>query len=110
MSLIQASSSIAQVKPEEVARFVDIFFQDILRVVNGDIDFFNNVNCKIMSITFLAADTDSSVAHGLGRIPTGYIQVSSNAAMSLYDGSVPRDATTLYLRSNAVGTAGILVF
>ena len=110
MSKIQASTGIAQVKPEEVQRFVDLFCQDVTRVVNGNLDFATNFNAKALSVNFSAANTDVAVAHGLGRVVVGYVQTGASAAMSLYDGSKASTSSTLYLRSSATGTARILVY
>lgn len=110
MSKISASPDISQVKPEELARFVDIFCHDVVQKVNGDLDFQNNINCKLVSIPFAAANTEASVSHGLGRVPTGYLVYGATAAMSVYNGVSTNTAALLYLRASAVGTANLIVF
>lgn len=110
MSKIQASGGIAQVKPEDVPRFVDIFCQEVLRVVNGGLDFSTNFDCKIVSATFTVANSDLAVAHGLGRVAGGYFPINKSAAMDIYTGSGQGTASTIYLRSSAVGAVDLVVF
>lgn len=110
MSQIQASTSIQQVKPDEVPRFVDIFFQEVIRVVNGGLDFQTNFNCKLLIAAFPAANTQVAVSHGLGRNPAGYIVTSISANIVIFNGSTPSNASTLYLQSSGAGSAGLLIY
>lgn len=43
----------------------------------------------IVSVTFLAPDTDIEVTHGLGRAPLGYYPIRKSAACDVYDGTAP---------------------
>ena len=110
MSQIQASTNVQQVPPTEFPRFVDLALQDIVRVVNGNIEFQNNVKCKLVSVNFSSANTDASVGHGLGKVPAGYIVTSLTANMVVFNGSSGATKDTLTLQSSAPGTAGLLVF
>jgi hypothetical protein len=56
---------------------------------------------------FTAADTDVSVAHGLGRVPEGWIAVRCSAAVTVYDGSASSSEDVLVLR--ATGAADVYV-
>ncbi len=110
MSKIQASTDMSNVKPEELAKFVDLFFQDVDRVVNGDLDFQTNFNCQILSITFSAVNTDTTLFHNLKRVPAGYIVISASAATSVYNGSMGNTSSSLFLRASSAATVGLLVF
>ncbi len=110
MSRIQASTDMTQVKPEELARYIDLFFQEVVRTVNGKLDFATNINCKLLSMTFSAANADTTVSHGLGRVPAGYIVTSASAATSVYDGSISNTSSDLTLRASVAATVGLLVF
>ncbi len=110
MSSIQANNNFANLKGEELARFVEVWAQEVSRVVNGKLDFQTNFNCKFVSITFSSANTDTSINHGLGRVPAGYIVTSLTAALVPYDGTVPSTDSTLTLRASATGTAGLLIY
>lgn len=110
MSKVTASTDIQQVKPDEVARFTDLAFQDIVSTLNGNLDFQTNFNCKILSVTFSAANTQVAISHGLGRIPAGYLQISSSVAASVYNGDSSSSSSVLYLKSSAPATVGLIVF
>lgn len=110
MSSVTASTDMTQVKPEELTKFLDICLQDIVSTINGKLDFQTNFSCKLLSITFGAANVDVSTAHGLGRVPSGYIVTSASAAASVYNGSSGNTSTNIILRASAPATVGVLVF
>lgn len=110
MSSISASTDMTQCKPEELTKFIDLFCQDVVDTVNGKLDFTTNFNCKLLSITFGSADTDTGIAHGLGRVPAGYIVTGASAATSVYNGSVSSSSTSLVLRASVAATVGLIVF
>lgn len=110
MSKVQASTDIDRVKDDEVKRFVNIALDDIVRVINGNLDFDNNFSAKTLSVTFSSANTEVAIQHGLGRVPSNYIQMQSSAATSLYNGSSANTSSTLYLKASAAATVSILVF
>ncbi len=110
MSNITASTDMTQCKPEELAKFLDIFCQDVVNVVNGNLDFSTNFNAKLISITFGAANTNTPVNHGLSRVPAGYIVTSATAATSVYNSTVPNTTSVLNLMASAAATVGLLVF
>lgn len=56
---------------------------------------------------FTAAGTDVSVAHGLGRVPEGWVVVRSSAGVSVYDSPTPSPEDSLILR--ATGAADVYV-
>ncbi len=101
MSKIQASGDIDQVKPEDVQRYVDIFAQDVLRVVNGGLDFATNFNCKVMSVSLSNANADTAVAHNLGRVTSTYLIISKSVSSDIYNGSAGT-SSTLYLKATVV--------
>lgn len=109
MSSITASPDIAQVKPEEVQRFVDIFCHDVVQNVNGKLDFQTNFSCKILDVAFTAQDTEQAIPHGLGRVPNGYFMVGSDLATTVYDGDSSDDGTNIYLKSTQITTSTRLV-
>lgn len=116
-SQITASTSIDQVKKDEMGRFVDLFAQDTTRVVNdllhavnGRLDFENNFGAKIVNVVFTDADTETAVAHGIGRPPRGYIVTSLGAATTVYNSGTPWTANTIYLSATIATSADLLIF
>lgn len=110
MSKITASPKLAQVEPAEFQRFADIFAGDVVDKVNGKLDFATNFNSKFATVVFSGAGVQASVEHGLDRVPAGYIVYGQTTAMSIYNGTSTNTASTLYLLSNASGTANLIVF
>lgn len=110
MSKITASAEIDQVKAEDVQRFTDIFCHDVADTVNGKLDFENNFDCKVIDVSFLAANTDTSVSHGLGRVPSRYFPISKSAACDVYAGTAPSTSSTLILKGSAIATVTLVVF
>ena len=111
MSQIQASTSFHDNAKtlEELARFIDIFGQDVVRVVNGKLDP-SNWNGKLVSVTFTASATDTVVTHGLGRVVSKYVVTNKSAPIDVYDGSTPGTSQVLYLRASGAGTVGLWIF
>ncbi len=107
---IQAATNFDTVKKEEVPRFVEIFAQDVVNVVNGNVEFGTNIKSTIVSVTFSASDTDTIVGHSLGKVPTGYIPVGLSWSMIVYTGSLSATNKQITLKSSATGTASILLF
>lgn len=110
MSKINSSTDIDRVTPEDLPRYTSIVLGDIVGTINGNLDFATNFNAKTSSVIFSAANTDTAIIHGLGRVPTGYIVYGATAAMSVYDGATPSTSQLLYLRASATGTARILIY
>lgn len=107
---INASTAIAQVKPEEVQRFVDIALSQIVQAINGRLTLLDNFDSQILTVTIPTANVDVAVSHGLGRVPQYYVCLGSLAATTLYDGSSANTASTLYLRATVATTARVWVF
>jgi hypothetical protein len=111
MSNISASTDFSHLKDEaELKKYLDMFGQNVVSVVNGKLDFQTNFNAKLISITFTAALSDTQVLHGLGRSPSGYIVTGLSAQMIVSDGTVANTTSVLTLQSSAAGTAKLLVY
>ncbi len=110
MSSITASTDITNVKPEELPKFVDLFFQEVVQAINGGLDFQTNFNCQLLSITIGVANADTTLAHNLKRVPSGYIVTSASAPTSVYAGSIANTSSSITLRADRAATVGLLVF
>ena len=110
MSRLTESTDSSQVKPEDLSSHLDKFCQQVSEIMNGGIDFKTNFNGGQVNAVFTAVNTDTAVAHGLDRIPTGYIPTSKTAAMHVYTGVTPWNKTLIYLRADVVGTSGLLIY
>lgn len=86
------------------------FLKDLRDQVNGSLQFDQNLKTQTVHTSFGATNTDVAVSHNLGTVPSGYILAGASAPMSLFNGSKANTASLLYLRSNNVGSATIVVF
>lgn len=107
---IQASTDINRVDAEDVPRYVAIVLGQIVSALNNGLSFVDNFQGEIASMTFTAANADTSIENPIGRVPSGYLVLSRSASMIVYDGSVASTASTLTLRASATGTVSLLVF
>lgn len=111
MSRITRDTAIDGVKDDaEKWRFLVQWLEELVSIINNGLKFSDNFDSKIINVTFSAANTDTSVAHGLGRAPAGYLVTSLSASMVIYNGSVGSNGTNLILRSSATGSAGLIVY
>ena len=81
-------------------------------ILDRGISLDDNVDCRRVSVASHATPgTEFSVAHTLGKIPTGYWVYGQTGAGTLYDGASAWTATTLYLKSDASAkTFRLIVF
>jgi len=110
MSKVTQESKLTNTPEEERWNFQSQINDEVKTILNNGLTFTDNFAGKITTVTFSAANTDVAVAHGLGRVPTGYLIISSGASMSVYTGSSAWTSNLIYLRSSATGTVGVIVF
>jgi hypothetical protein len=81
-------------------------------ILDRGVSFDDNLDIERVSVTSHATPgTEFSVAHGLGKVPTGYIVYGQDGAGSIYDGATSNTKTTLYLKSDVASkTFRIIVF
>lgn len=88
------------------------YVQKLVDIINGGLRFSDNFDAEFIEYTSNgSADTEDTVAHTLKRVPSGFILVNTDKAVSLYDSGTSWTATNLYLKANvASATVKILVF
>lgn len=106
----KSSTDFASLPDKEVPRYTEIWATEISRILTRGLDFQSNFDASTVEATFLAANTDTIISHGLKRAPVGYIVTASNAAMAVYSGSGVTDDQVISLKSSSAGTATILFF
>jgi hypothetical protein len=95
---------------EDLRRYASISLKSIVDVVNGDVDLVDNCRTSLVSVTFTAANTETKVAHGLGKVPQGYITVGRSADVRVYDGASDSTSENVFVRASGAGTVRLLVF
>lgn len=110
MSKLTASTDFDRLEKEELAKFLAKFGDQVVQLLNGNLDFTTNFNCKLLSVTFSVANANTAVPHGLNRVPVGYFITSRSASVIVYDGTSANTSTTLNVRASAMGSVNLIVF
>lgn len=81
-------------------------------ILDRGISFDDNVDVRLVSVTTDGTPgTEFSVAHDLGKIPTGYIVYRQSDAGSVYDGATANTTGLLYLKSDVASkTFYLMIF
>lgn len=95
---------------EELRRYTSQILNDLMDIINGNVDLVDNCGTSLVSVTFSAANTETKVAHTLGRTPQGYLVAGSSADIRVFDSSSVSTAEALFLKASAAGTVRLLVF
>lgn len=112
MGKITAPFDVSKVEdPEDFRRFVSQWMKQAQQIVMGLLTFGENIQSKQVDVTFTAGATPTRVQHGLGYIPTGYLQVGASTDLVVYGlrGS-DWNADAISLQANKAGTAKLIVF
>lgn len=79
-------------------------------ILDGGISFADNADVSFVTVTsHLTPGTEFSVAHTLGKVPTGYIVTKQAGAGSIYNGTTANTASTIYFRSDVASTSFTLM-
>lgn len=97
---------------DNYVRSVDRDFINLFLSMQGRVRFGDGANAQGENIagkfvTFTSngvANTEDTIAHGLGAIPVGWIITKQDIAGILYSGSTAWDATNIYLKSSVAST------
>ncbi len=69
-----------------------------------------NLNARFLNIvTNATANTESAFAHGLGRVPVGYIVVRNGNGGVIYDGVTAWTKDNIYLRCTTASNPVLLI-
>lgn len=75
-------------------------------ILNRGIRFQDNVDCRQVSFSSSATpNAENTVAHTLGKVPTGYFVYSKDKAAHLYDGGTTWTKTNIYIKSDVASVA-----
>lgn len=109
MGKVSETGSVSNVEDtKELSRFVSIALKNIISQINGNLTFSDNISFKVFSVSFPAAATSYTFAHGLGRAPLIWISGDQTADASIFQ-SKASDSTNVYLQASAICDAKILV-
>ena len=84
-----------------VFKILDEVLRSIKSVLNGGIRFEDNFDNRLLTFTSNAIpDTETVVAHTLGKTPVGIIVYSQNKAGSLYNSNNAHTTTSIKIKCN----------
>lgn len=91
---------------------LDKIFTVIRQILNNGLRFSENFDSAITTLTTSATPgTETAIAHGLKRIPTGCIVLEQTKAGHLYRGASGKDATNYYVASDVASlTVRVIIF
>lgn len=97
---------------KDLERSLDKFTTSVGELLNNGLKFDDNFDAYIGNITTDATPgNDTAIAHGLKRVPSGYLIIKRDKAGIIYDGAAAWTETNIYVRSNlATVAAKIIVF
>ncbi len=103
----------AEMRPvdRDLMTVLDAMSGNLRAILDGGISVDDNMDMSRTTVASHATPgTEFSVAHGLGKIPTGRIIYGQTAAGSLYDGATANTATTFYFKSDVSAVTFRLIF
>lgn len=97
---------------EDIFRFLSEQEDRLDAVLNGGLGFSENFDAVIVSFTSSGTpNAENTVAHSLGKAPTGFIVLNKNKAAHVFDGGTTWTADNIYLKVDVATTVvKILVF
>lgn len=86
MSKVQTAISVSNVASwQDLRRYVDIALNRIVSEFNGNINFVDNIAASgPLFASFTASAVPVTITHSLGKVPTGFLLVSTDAPISVY--------------------------
>lgn len=97
---------------DEFKRFVSNYITNITQIVNGGLDFKDNIRSSVLTSIAFDGITVQTIPHTLGFIPNGYLVVYLDAAAVIYKPVGVQYAWTssvIYLQSNVAVNAKIYI-
>ena len=103
----QDLSSSASVKGylSRLLSALDTILRQILKTINRGIEFNNLLAYHVTISDTGLADTEITVTHSLGFVPSRYVVTQRSKACIVYDGSTPWTTEAIYIKCNAANAA-----
>lgn len=85
---------------------------ELATLLNKGLSFIDNFNAVTVTVADTGvANTEFSFAHGLKRIPTGYLVIRRNKAGVVYDSGTTWTVSTIYLKCSVANVSiTVIVF
>lgn len=102
----------AEIDNLELQRRLEEYDRNQDAILNRGIRFEDNVDCVMVEFTSNGTpNTQDTVAHTLGKVPTGFLVVNKDKAGDVYAGGTTWTKTNIYFKTTVASVAlKILVF
>lgn len=89
---------------------LDKYFVRLRAILNNGLNFADNFSSYVTTFTTSAVvGTETAIAHGLKRIPVGFIVLEKDKAAHIYTGTTAKSVTNYYVRSDVASVTVTLV-
>lgn len=97
--------------PDEFAA-LNAFHEKLLQHINGGMSFATNFNQNTQDVTFRGQNVETPITHNLGRVPSGFLVVSSQTPGAVISKTrTEASANRIYLQSSvANANVRLLIF
>lgn len=92
---------------EDLRRVTDQGFQNLYKLMNGNVQFQDNINCQIVEV--IVSTATITIDHNFGRIPYGFLVLNQNANANIWSASFAWTSSSIYLTASATVTAKIAI-
>jgi len=95
---------------KELMKSINDQHYNLEAILNRGIKFQDNVDCVLVTFTSSATpDAENTVAHTLGKVPTGYLTYGLNKGAVVYTGTTTWTTGNIYLKVNVASTVVKLI-
>lgn len=109
MGKLKLFSNFSNLKTwDDASRFVSAFADDLVKQINGNLAFGDNIKAAGPYTQSFTANTVTEIAHSLGIVPQGWVLINTDTSgLTLYRAPLTSVWTTakVYLEANITGSA-----
>lgn len=100
---------LSNLKEENFFRYCAKFCNNVFDIINGKLEYDQNILSKTVDVTFVTPNVDVQVFHPLAKIVTQYIPITKAVACDVYTGNGEPTINYLFLRSTVATTVTIVL-
>lgn len=94
----------------DLVRYLSAYINELTPIINGKIQFDDNIKSQTVEVYFDAANQDKTISHNLNKTNVGFLLINKMSSFDVYHGSISDTLSTVTLRSTVAGvTATILI-
>lgn len=109
MSKLRSFTDIGNIQDVQgLVKYLSQVMLELQPLVNGKIEFDDNIKSKTVTTYFQSANTDVKVGHGLNKI-VSYLVINKTASTDIYHGTGTDTNSYIWLRSTVAGVTVTLI-